>query len=373
MNTAPAAINPDAASSDASVRFLHELVRTRSVTASERPAVEVFVEHAGTLGYDAHIDDVGNGIASRSGGGPINLDIVLLGHIDTVPGDIPVRIEDGILHGRGSVDAKGPLAAMLIGASDATLPAGVRVRVAAALGEEQDSPGAQHLRDTWRPDACLIGEPSGWDGVTLGYKGRLVVTIEITTPCGHSAGEDRSAADIAMAWWRDAMDLIDRLNADRETVFDTVRATIVGMNSESDGLSDHAVIRGSFRVPQWISPEGLGSELRTIFRGDHRVALRLGGFEAAHRSSRNDAVVRAVTGAIRSVGGRPHPKLKTGTCDMNVVASAWDCPIAAYGPGDSSLDHSPEERLDLGEFARSIRVVREAVERLTLELVETRG
>ena len=32
-------------------------------------------------------------------------EIVLLGHIDTVPGHIPVRIEDGVLHGRGSVDA----------------------------------------------------------------------------------------------------------------------------------------------------------------------------------------------------------------------------------------------------------------------------
>ena len=38
-------------------------------------------------------------------------DIVLLGHMDTVPGDIPIRREGDVLYGRGSVDAKGPLAA----------------------------------------------------------------------------------------------------------------------------------------------------------------------------------------------------------------------------------------------------------------------
>ena len=57
---------------------------------------------------------------------------------------------------------------------------------------------------------------------------------------------------------------------------------------------------------------------------------------------------------------------------MNVVARTWRCPIAAYGPGDSGLDHSPAERLDLDEYARSIRVVRGAIELLAAELIERR-
>ena len=39
--------------------------------------------------------------------------VVLLGHMDTVRGYIPVKLEDGVLFGRGAVDAKGPLAAFL--------------------------------------------------------------------------------------------------------------------------------------------------------------------------------------------------------------------------------------------------------------------
>ena len=39
---------------------------------------------------------------------------------------------------------------------------------------------------------------------------------------------------------------------------------------------------------------------------------------------------------------------------MNVVGPVWGCPIVAYGPGDSSLDHTPEERIDLGEYLRAV-------------------
>ena len=56
-------------------------------------------------GLRSIVDVAGNAVGVI-GSGPKS--IVLLGHIDTVPGDIPVRIENGILHGRGAVDAKGP-------------------------------------------------------------------------------------------------------------------------------------------------------------------------------------------------------------------------------------------------------------------------
>jgi LysW-gamma-L-lysine carboxypeptidase len=92
------------------------------------------------------------------------------------------------------------------------------------------------------------------------------------------------------------------------------------------------------------------------------------GHEAAHASDRNDAVARALSGAIRAEGGVPKPKLKTGTSDMNVVSPVWRCPIAAYGPGDSMLDHTPRERLEIAEYLRSIRVLARALSTLAEEL-----
>ncbi len=348
-------------------QVLFDLVSTPSVSGSERRAAEVFVRHAHELRYVAEIDEAGNALAHR---GPIDapVHIVLLGHIDTVPGDIPVRVESGVLHGRGSVDAKGPLAAMLVGASRAVLPEDVRVTVAGAVGEETaGSPGARHLAQQYRPSACVIGEPSGWDGVTLGYKGRLLVRATCTRSCAHTAGPQSSATDELHAWWGEVLGRVARFNMGRERAFDQVQANIRSWSSEDDGLHETAALNAGFRLPIGVLPEDLVRTMRIL--GEGRVRLQFEGMEVAIKSDRNDPVARALTLAIREAGGRPRPKLKTGTADFNVVGPIWQCPIAAYGPGDSSLDHTPEERLSLEEYARAVEVIRTAVEGLSEELL----
>lgn len=149
---------------DDATDLIVELVDTKSLSGAERPAVDVFVRRAAVAGFHSEIDAAGNGLAWRRTDSSIPSEqqktIVLLGHIDTVPGDIPVRLEDGVLHGRGSVDAKGPLASFLAAASRAELPDNVNLLVCAACGEEEESPGAHHLKTQLKPDACVIGEPS---------------------------------------------------------------------------------------------------------------------------------------------------------------------------------------------------------------------
>ena len=53
---------------------------------------------------------------------------------------------------------------------------------------------------------------------------------------------------------------------------------------------------------------------------------------------------------------------------MNVVGPRWNCPIVAYGPGDSALDHTPNEHLNLDEYGRAVRVLTQALTRLADEL-----
>lgn len=358
------------------IECVHRLVATPSVSGSEHRAVCEFVRIASAWGFETSIDDAGNGIATRRSGDRDGAErnsrpteLVLLGHIDTVPGDIPVRIADGVLHGRGSVDAKGPLAAMLSAAARADLPSNCVVRVVAAVGEETPvSPGARHLSKTWRPDACIIGEPSGWTGVTLGYKGRLVMVASLEQRSGHSAGPHGSAGDSVVALWSSVLSAIACLNETHTGAFDTIQATLRSLNTESDGLHDRAALTAGFRLPRWITPEVLEAMLRGLARGIAGLTLRFEGHEVAHASDRNDPVVRALSAGVRSLGERPHPKLKTGTADLNVVAPMWRCPIAAYGPGDSALDHTPTEHLLLDEYCRSIRVLVHAIHGLLSEI-----
>jgi len=355
------------------VQLLFDLVSAQSFSGSEQPAAEVVVRHADSFGFETEIDEVGNAIAHRGASADdAEVHIVLLGHIDTVPGDIPVRIEDGILHGRGSVDAKGPLAAMLIAASRVELPDGVRLTVAGAVGEEAPgSIGARHLVEQWRPDACIIGEPSSAQGVTLGYKGRLLARVAAECPNTHSAGKDPSASDELFAWWGVVGQRVDAFNARPTRAFDQIQASIQGMSSSCDGLTQQAILETGFRLPPTMGPDELIALLESL--PSERITIEFSGAEYAHASTRNDPVVRALSSAIRSLGFTPRPKLKTGTADLNVVAPIWQCPIAAYGPGDSSLDHTPIEHLHLDEYAQSIEVLIRAINTLACELVESKA
>ncbi len=353
--------NPD-------IQLLYELVATPSISGDELSASNVFVQHAKRMGFETVIDEVGNAIAER--GRAINensVHLMLLGHIDTVPGDIPFRIENGILHGRGSVDAKGPLAAMLAAASVADLADNVRVSVIGAVGEEAaESIGARHIVNKHSPYACIIGEPSGFDGVTLGYKGRLLCEASVNISNAHSAGEELSAPDLLMQWWRGITDRVAELNSGHDSVFDQVQASVLSMDSESDGLTQRAHIRTGFRLPIQIQADQMQSILQQ--QSNEQIELAFSGSENAHATGRNDPVVRAISTSIRTIGSRPRPKLKTGTADLNVVAPVWECPIAAYGPGDSALDHRPDEHLVLEEYLQSITVLKGAIETLAEEL-----
>ena len=51
---------------------------------------------------------------------------------------------------------------------------------------------------------------------------------------------------------------------------------------------------------------------------------------------------------------------------MNVLGRAMKIPVVTYGPGDS-LDHTPNEHIDVQEYLNSIQVYREAITKL-LEL-----
>ena len=81
-------------------------------------------------------------------------------------------------------------------------------------------------------------------------------------------------------------------------------------------------------------------------------------------TSPRTAVARSFRAAIRGQGGDPRLLRKTGTSDMNVFASVWHCPMATYGPGDSELDHAPDEHVSLPEFDRSVAVLEAVCQRL---------
>jgi LysW-gamma-L-lysine carboxypeptidase len=378
----PPAAGTHGADDPAAVDLLQRMIEIPSLSGDEGALAAFLVERMRGMGLDAFVDEAGNAVGLRgmpaSGGSwagvaravgehaPTRVDLALLGHMDTVPGTIPVRLDDGVLHGRGAVDAKGPLAAFIVAAATANLPPGFRIAVIGATEEEAaSSKGARHAAGVLMPERCLIGEPSGWDGVTLGYKGRLLAELLIQTPGSHSAGPDPTAAELACQWWNRVREGALALNGVGSGIFDQVQPRLRAIRSEHDGLHEHASARVGFRLPPGVSPHELEALCRDAAAGLPGVAaLSFEGHEFAVRAARDTDLVRALTTAVRREGGRPRLVVKTGTSDMNVVAPAWRCPIAAYGPGDSTLDHTPHERIAISEYRASIRVLRHAIESL---------
>ena len=353
--------------------LLEQLVSVPSVTGDERACAEQLQGYFERHGREAYIDEVGNLRAPADDG------VLLTSHIDTVPGDIPVRVEEmphvdvrwgddepptgieaagnvSVLWGRGSVDAKGPLAAMAVAA--------VRTGAsfAGVVGEEVDSRGGRYLaEDRPAPEAVINGEPSGWEGITLGYRGLLGGTYVATSESGHSSRPDKNAIQEGIGWW-------NRVEAEFShdewvPVFERVTPKPVSFDGgmTDDGLSVETTIDVQLRVP----PEFTTDEVREITDGH----LKLGTVhwddkvEPVMQSPRTP-VARAFRAAIRERGGDPRLLRKTGTSDMNVYAQHWDCPMVTYGPGNSDLDHSPNEHLGLAEYDETVAILESVTERL---------
>jgi LysW-gamma-L-lysine carboxypeptidase len=330
---------------------LRNLVETPSPSGDEGAAAAVLVEFFRSHGREAVTDAVGNVRA------PGDDALLLTSHVDTVPGEIPVAVtdEDGadVLHGRGSVDATGALAAMAVAA--------VRTGAsfAGVVGEETDSRGARHLlADRAAPDAVVNGEPSGWDGVALGYRGLLAGEYRATTAAAHTARPEANAVAHAMDWWAAATEAVTdgEPATDGGDVFDRVTATPTAVEGglAADATAVEATLSAQFRLPPGTDPDAAAATVEAVTdAGDVEWVQSVPPWLGTPRCD----LARAFRAAIRGVGGEPRHVRKTGTCDANLFAAAWDRPVVTYGPGDSSLDHAPDERLSLREFDRSLAVL----------------
>jgi LysW-gamma-L-lysine carboxypeptidase len=344
------------------VELLQRMLEIESLSGREEALARFLVEQMRARGFEAHVDAAGNAVGVL-GDGP--REIVLLGHMDTVPGQVPVRLEGDRLYGRGAVDAKGPLASFVLAAAQAGPLPGTRLVVVGATEEEAaTSRGARHAAEQYAPDACIIGEPSGWDSVTLGYKGRLLIDYHLERPMGHTAGPDPGVAEAAVAWWQALAAIAAEYNRDRQRAFDQLLPSLRTIHTGSDGLTDAVDATVGFRLPPAYPVDRLEMTARELAGA---ADVRCYSYEPAFRASNRTPLVRAFLRSIRAAGGQPTFKLKTGTSDMNVVGPIWGCPIVAYGPGDSQLDHTPHEYIQVPEFIRATDVLADALMHLASE------
>jgi [amino group carrier protein]-lysine/ornithine hydrolase len=342
--------------------LLIELVKRYSPSRQEVDAVNYLVGWMHERGFTAHVDEAGNAVGVRGANDAPNT-LMLLGHIDTYPGEIDVRIEDGKLYGRGSVDAKGSLCAFADAAALANIPTNWRVIVIGAVEEEiATSKGAHYARDQYDPTLCIIGEPSSANRITLGYKGRLLVDFKLSRPAVHTARPEPSVGAIGAAFWQAILNWSEEQNREVSRHFDQVMPNLNAINTSTDHFCDTVTLTAGFRLPPRLSPDAVFEAISAFAPQD--ATLTPYSKEIAYQGDKNNVLVRGLLAAIRAGGETPNFVLKTGTSDMNVVGVKWRCPIVAYGPGDSNLDHTINEHVPLDEYAKAVETLRYFIEHL---------
>jgi len=342
------------------IQLLAEMVSIYSPSTQEAKVVRLLVQRMGEWGIDAKVDAVGNAVGHVGAG---DQHVVLLGHIDTAPGCPPVRREGPLLYGRGAVDAKGPLAAFAVAAARVgPLPRLALTVIGAVEEEAATSAGAYYAVHQYHPHFCVIGEPSGWSRITLGYKGRLLLDYDLDRAVSHTAGQEKGACEEAVSFWLKVFDWTRTYNKDKSTLFEQLDPSLRSICSSSDGLREQVLMTIALRLPLGFDVEAWVRNTMEDWRGAARIAPH--AYEEPFRADKRNALTSAFLSSIRAQGGNPTFVTKTGTSDMNVVGPRWRCPIVAYGPGDSSLDHTPGEHIDLDEYLASIRVLERVLRRL---------
>ena len=356
-----------------SVSLLKRMLEIYSPTGTEAKLSRFLLQRMRVLGGRTYIDNAGNVIGEFGEGNPV---ILLCGHMDTIPGMIPVRIEKGRLYGRGAVDAKTSLAAMVVAAS-ALLKEKFsgKLFVAGVVDEEGKGQGIKQLiEDGLRADYAIFGEPSGVEQITIAYKGSLNVKVSVETVSGHSSAPWLFENAVERAF--EAYKLLRLINfplEKRGSKFYSVSSTLtkIAGGSLSSTVPSKCSFRVDFRVPPKISPEQLLDEVKRIIsdygNGKPNINLKVEALSACdpYEADSDSILIRSLSWAIRMVRDKPATWVrKTGTGDMNLYGASEKIPIVTYGAGESSLDHTSNESVDLSEYEDSIRVLRKCIRRL---------
>jgi LysW-gamma-L-lysine carboxypeptidase len=355
------------------VRFLTNLLGIYSPSGHEQHIANFLATQMKQMGFEVGIDAIGNVIGVVGDGDPV---ILLCGHMDTVAGHLPLRVEEGKIYARGAVDAKGPLAAMVMGALAASKDPNFKgkILVASVVEEEATSRGVRHLiTQGIEADYAIFGEPSGVENITIGYKGQIQLKINIKTETGHASTPwlYDNALDKAYELWKKIRSACSFPSMDpQETPFTSITVCLVKLvGGQGDSVIPfEADMNLDVRVPIQFTTAQVYDKMIKIIGNYQNINPKVGinvtvqdtvePFEA----SKTSPLVHALSLSVRKVTGKPATLLrKTGTGDMNLLGKAMNLPIVTYGPGDSHLDHTLDEHIETEEYLNSIAIYKETV------------
>ncbi|NLB77000.1 MAG: M20/M25/M40 family metallo-hydrolase, partial [Crenarchaeota archaeon] len=357
-------------------RFLTNLLGIYSPSGKEQAAANYIATEMKQMGFEVGIDSIGNVIGVVGSGEPV---ILLCGHMDTVAGHLPLRLDEGKIYARGAVDAKGPLAAMIMAAQGASKDPRFmgKILVASVVEEEATSKGVRHLiTQGIDADYAIFGEPSGEGNITIGYKGQIQLKIVVKTDTGHSSTPwlfDNALEKAYELWEKIKAACTFPSIEPQETPFTAITVCLVRMvgGRANSVIPFEAEMNLDIRVPIQYTTTQVYDKMMKIIAGyqntNPKVGIKTSVLDTVEPFEANKAtrLVHVLSSSVRKVLNKPATLLrKTGTGDMNILGKSMNLPIVTYGPGDSHLDHTVDEHIEIQEYLNTIEIYKETILKL---------
>jgi LysW-gamma-L-lysine carboxypeptidase len=364
-------------SEQTAVRFLTNLLGIYSPSGHEQDIANFLAQRMTKLGFEVGVDAINNVIGVVGEGEPV---ILLCGHMDTVAGILPLRVEEGKIYARGAVDAKGPLAAMVMAALEASKDPRFKgkILVSSVVEEEATSKGVRHLiTQGIKADYAIFGEPSGVENICVGYKGQVQLKVTVKTETGHASTPwfYDNALEKAYELWELIKTQSSYPSLDPSvSPYNAVTACLVRLvgGEATSVIPFEAEMNLDIRIPIQFTTAKVAEQLSKIIAKyqaanptivvKHEILDTVEPFEVNKASP----LVHVMASSVRKVIGKPATLMhKTGTGDMNILGKAMNLPIVTYGPGDSHLDHTLDEHIEISEYLQAIEVYKETLIKLS--------
>lgn len=366
--------------------FAQDLIRIPSPPGGEGEVAGRVLQEMEALDFDeVRMDRMGNviGIIRGSGGGP---SVMLNSHLDVVAEGDPGQWEhppfggvvaDGFLHGRGSMDIKGPLAIQTYAAAALKGRAPGDVIAAHTVFEERGGWGMEALLASKEvePSAVIIGEATKGD-ITTGHRGRGEIEIVIRGLAGHASapGRAKNALDLVPQVLGAIRNLaqtqpedpvlgrasmvstgIDVLPESRNVIPDEVVVVVdwrVLPGSTHDSLL--AQVEEAVRLEIPSVPEGMEIEVR-MAREDQTTHTGLSErrdlFTPGFLMDAEDPIILAAAKAVGRQSGEGMAAIRPWTfaTDGGWSKGVFGIPTLGFAPGEERFAHTNRERLELEE------------------------
>lgn len=309
--------------------------------------------------------------------------LMLNGHTDTVSVEnmtidpFSGDILDGKIFGRGSVDMKGSLAAM-IHALLAIKRAGVRLEgqvvFAGVADEEFWNIGTRHIVENGpRTKYAIVGEPTGLK-IDNGHRALEWIEIAIKGRYCHGGTPERGINAIEKAGkliYSICNDLLPSLHerTNQVTGPSTLNLGSIFGGTQPSTVAGECMIRLDRRWIPGESTESAMEELREVVR---RIKSSDPDYNAEVRNMRNtkmnsigqpplmtdpkSLLVQSLKRAVSEFVGRPELGFFPGWTDAGILSSVGGIETVVFGPGDLSSAHSDVEFCRIEQIIQSCKV-----------------